>query len=42
MPLGDRSYILRNYRSRLESPDLPWLFGQLRPTHNYETVLTFP
>ena len=41
MRLDERSYMLLNYSNRLEGRDLPWLFGQLRPTHIYETVLTF-
>ncbi|MCC7076089.1 MAG: hypothetical protein IT198_03100 [Acidimicrobiia bacterium] len=34
--------VVYDYSSPLTGPDVPWLMGQLGPTHIYETVLTFP
>lgn len=41
-PIDAHSYFMVNYSSPLEGWDWPWIFGQLRPTRLYETVLTFP
>lgn len=41
-PIDAHSYYMVNYSSPIEGWDWPWLFGQLQPTHVYESVLTFP
>jgi hypothetical protein len=42
IPLGDSRYLVYNYTSPLEEPDLPWYEGQARLTSIYAVVLRLP
>jgi hypothetical protein len=42
LPLGDGQYLVYNYSSPFEKPDLSWLQGQNGPTFIYRTTLTLP
>jgi len=42
VPLNDQQYLLYNYTSPLDDPELPWNDGQFGPTYIYRTTLTLP
>jgi len=42
VPLRDRSFLVYNYTSPVDGPDLSWLDGQQNPTLIYRTTLTLP
>lgn len=39
--ISDNQYLLFNYSSPIDGPDMPWLRGQLNKTRIYSTVITF-
>lgn len=38
----DDTYVVFDYSSPVDGPDVPWLAGQIGPTHVYATTLRFP
>jgi hypothetical protein len=42
LPLGDGRYLVYNYTSPLDPPDMSWLQGQQNPTSIYWLTLTLP
>jgi len=42
IPLNDKQYLLYNYTSPLDDPQLGWRDGQFGPTHIYRLTLTMP
>lgn len=40
--LSDDQYLVYNYTSPLDDPDLPWNDGQVGTTYIYRTTLTLP
>lgn len=39
-PVGGNKYLVANYSNDVNGPDLPWIFGQIRPTYIYTFELT--
>ncbi|MCA9525298.1 MAG: hypothetical protein KC549_03245 [Myxococcales bacterium] len=42
VPLGDRQWLLYNYSSPFDRPDISWIQGQRGPTLIYQTTLALP
>lgn len=42
VPLGDRQWLVYNYSSPFDQPDIPWIRGQRGPTLIYRITLALP